>query len=196
MDRIRRIPVVNQIASQYLTLQSAIAHTDMPKSTGPTRFTPYSQLFEKGYTAVKDPRYIECVSPQMVQLELNKGDAVFFNPATFHQPGVNITDDERVANLLQVSSPFGRSMESCDRLSMTKAVWPVIKRWSKEIAAGSSSKTPAQLDALIAATCSDYGYPKVIDFEKVCLPASKLSLSLSDPLLTISSVMDQRHKLA
>ena len=152
----------------------------MPKSTGPTRFTPYSQLFEKGYTAIKDSRYIECVSPQMVQLELKKGDAVFFNPATFHQPGVNVTEDERVANLLQVSSAFGRSMESCDRLGMTKAVWPVIKRWNKEIAAGKSNKTTAQLDALIAATCSDYGYPKIIDMVEVCIPNLSLRRFIAD----------------
>lgn len=173
MDRIRRIPVVNQIASQFLTLQSAIAHTDMPKATGPTRFTPYSQLFEKGYTAVKDPRYTGCISGQMVQLELNKGDAVFFNPATFHQPGVNVTDNERVANLLQVSSPFGRSMESCDKLGMAKAVWPVIKKWNKEIATGSSSRTPDQLSALIAATCNDYGYPKIMDMDPVSTTSTK-----------------------
>lgn len=167
LERIRKFPVVNQIASQFLTLQSAIAHTDMPLPTGPTRFTPYSQLFDKGYTAVRDAKFIEFVSPNMVQLELKKGDAVFFNPATFHQPGINVTDDERTANLLQVSSAFGRSMESCDRLGMSKAVWPVIKKWSKEIAAGSSSKNQAQLDAVINATCSDYGYPKIFDLDKV-----------------------------
>lgn len=124
---------------------------------------PYSQLFDKGYTAVRDPKYIEYVKTKMVQLELKKGDAVFFNPATFHQPGVNVTEGERVANLLQVSSAFGRSMESCDRLAMTKAVWPVIKRWHKEISSGTGSREQSQLDALIAATASDYGYPKIID---------------------------------
>lgn len=139
----------------------------MPLATGPTCFTPYSQLFDKGYTAVRDQAYIDYVKPRMVQLELNKGDAVFFNPATFHQPGINVTDGERTANLLQVSSAFGRSMESCDRLSMTKAVWPVIKRWQTEIDAGTSDKTQRELDALIAATCSDYGYPKIIDLAVV-----------------------------
>jgi ectoine hydroxylase-related dioxygenase (phytanoyl-CoA dioxygenase family) len=152
-----------------LTLQSAIAHTDMPTSTGPTLFMPYSQLFDKGYTAVRDPKYIEYVKTKMVQLELKKGDAVFFNPATFHQPGVNVTEGERVANLLQVSSAFGRSMESCDRLAMTKAVWPVIKRWHKEISSGTGSRQQSQLDALIAATASDYGYPKIIDLVVVSI---------------------------
>jgi ectoine hydroxylase-related dioxygenase (phytanoyl-CoA dioxygenase family) len=128
---------------------------------------PYSQQFEKGYIAVRDARYIDYVKPKMVQLELKKGDAVFFNPATFHQPGINITDDERVANLLQVSSAFGRSMESCDRTGMVKSVWPVMKRWHHEITAGSSNKHQGELDALIAATCSDYGYPKIFDLQVV-----------------------------
>jgi ectoine hydroxylase-related dioxygenase (phytanoyl-CoA dioxygenase family) len=163
MDRIKRFPVVNQIASQFLTLQSAIAHTDMPLATGPTCFMPFSQLFDKGYTAVKEQRYIDYFKANMVQLELRRGDAVFFNPATFHQPGVNVTDDERTANLLQVSSAFGRSMESCDRLGMTRAVWPVIKEWHKEVQSGSKKRTQEALDALIAATSTDYGYPKIID---------------------------------
>ena len=139
----------------------------MPLSTGPTRFMPFSQQFEKGYIAVRDATYIDYVKTRMVQLELEKGDAVFFNPATFHQPGVNLTEIERVANLLQVSSAFGRSMESCDRLGMVKSVWPVLKRWHKEIQSGRTTKHQAQLDALIAATCSDYGYPKVFDLQIV-----------------------------
>jgi len=139
----------------------------MPRSTGPTRFMPYSQLFEQGYVAVRDPAYIEYVKPRMVQLELGKGDAVFFNPAIFHQPGVNETNEERVANLLQVSSAFGRSMESHDRLAMTRSVWPVMKQWHNEIQAGKGDKVQPQLDALIAATCSDYGYPKIFDLKVV-----------------------------
>ena len=47
-----------------------------------------------------------------VQLPLRKGDAVFFNPALYHGAGANIsTDIRRMANLLQISSPFGRAME-------------------------------------------------------------------------------------
>jgi ectoine hydroxylase-related dioxygenase (phytanoyl-CoA dioxygenase family) len=172
MDRIHRFPLINQIASQFLTLQAAVAHTDMPLPTGPTRFMPFSQQFEKGYVAVRDPKFVEYTRPRMVQLPLNKGDAVFFNPATFHQPGANETDQERVANLLQVSTAFGRSMESCDRLAMTKSVWPVMKRWHTELNSG-KGKTSAQLDALIAATCSDYGYPHSIDKAIVRLWVSK-----------------------
>ena len=51
-----------------------------------------------------------------MQLPLPKGDAAFFNPALFHGAGTNVSRDiQRVANLLQVSSAFGRAMETVDR---------------------------------------------------------------------------------
>ena len=51
-----------------------------------------------------------------MQLPLAKGDAAFFNPALFHGAGTNVSADiQRMANLLQVSSAFGRAMETVDR---------------------------------------------------------------------------------
>ena len=141
----------------------------MPMETGPTRFMPYSQTFEKGYIAVREQEYIEYVAPRMSQLELKKGDGVFFNPATFHQPGINTTDQERVANLLQVNSAFGRAMECCDRLTMTNDLWRTIQRWYTQIQAGQSDKTGAKFTALIASVCSDYPYPKFMDMHLVSL---------------------------
>jgi ectoine hydroxylase-related dioxygenase (phytanoyl-CoA dioxygenase family) len=158
LDKIERFPLITQVTNQLLTLQAAIAHTDMPYSTGPTRFMAYSQQYHKGYLAFKRPEYIDYVKPKMAQLELQRGDAVFFNPATFHQPGVNTTEGERSANLFQVNSAFSRPMETLDRCLMTKSVWPVFKRWHQEVTAG--SRRSQQLDALIAATCDDYGYPR------------------------------------
>ena len=51
---------------------------------------------------------------------LRKGDAVFFNPALIHAAGENRSEGiQRMANLLQVSSAFGRAMESiAARLSL------------------------------------------------------------------------------
>ena len=167
MEQIRKFPLAKQTASQFLILQWAIAHTDMPMETGPTRFMPYSQTFEKGYIAVREQEYIDYMAPRMSQLELKKGDGVFFNPATFHQPGINTTDRERVANLLQVNSAFGRAMECCDRLTLTKNLWPTIKRWYTQIPAG--HKTEAEFNALIASVCSDYPYPKFMDMHLVSL---------------------------
>ena len=45
--------------SQYLTLQGAIAHVDMPLETGPTTFLPYSQNFERNYLTWRDPKFVE-----------------------------------------------------------------------------------------------------------------------------------------
>ena len=51
------------------------------------------------------------------------GRAAFFNPALFHAAGNNRSADiRRMANLLQVSSAYGRAMESVDRAKMSAAL--------------------------------------------------------------------------
>lgn len=111
--------------SPTLTLQGAVAHTDMPLESGPTMLLPYSQLFEGGYVAFNLPEFIDYFAGHQVQIPLNKGDAVFFNPALYHGAGANTSADvRRMANLLQVSSPFGRAMEALDRAAMVRAVYP------------------------------------------------------------------------
>src|SRR5207248_9173717 len=97
--------------SPVLTLQGAVAHTDMPVETGPTMYLPHSQKYLPGYVAFHRPEFREYFEGHHVQLPLRKGDAVFFNPALFHAAGTNRTADvRRMANLLQVSSAFGRAM--------------------------------------------------------------------------------------
>ena len=72
-----------------------------------------------GTTLYADQAYFDA---HHVQLPLQKGDAVFFNPALMHAAGHNRSADvRRMANLLQVSSAFGRAMESVDRLRMSQA---------------------------------------------------------------------------
>ena len=44
-------PLSSEIISQYLTLQGAIAHTDMEISSGPTIILPFSQQYSLGYMA-------------------------------------------------------------------------------------------------------------------------------------------------
>ena len=61
------------------------------------------------------PEFQEYFDAHYVQLPLEKGDAVFFNPALLHGAGTNRTTDvKRMANLLQVSSAFGRAMGTVD----------------------------------------------------------------------------------
>ena len=37
--------------SALLTLQGAVAHTDMPVESGPTKLLPFSQRYPQGYVA-------------------------------------------------------------------------------------------------------------------------------------------------
>ena len=80
-------PVHVHRLSPVLTLQGAVAHTDMPAETGPTMYLPHSQKYLPGYLAWHRPEFGEYFEASYVQLPLRKGDAVFFNPALFHAAG-------------------------------------------------------------------------------------------------------------
>jgi ectoine hydroxylase-related dioxygenase (phytanoyl-CoA dioxygenase family) len=87
-----------------------------------------------------------------VQLPLEKGDAVFFNPALFHGAGTNrSTDVRRMANLLQVSSAFGRAMETVDRTAMCRALFPVLLDF------------PGNVANVVAAAAEGYAFPTDLD---------------------------------
>jgi ectoine hydroxylase-related dioxygenase (phytanoyl-CoA dioxygenase family) len=123
-----RYPVHVHLLSPVLTLQGAVAHTDMPVESGPTMYLPYSHQYPPGYVAWRRADFREFFLGRHVQLPLAKGDAAFFNPALFHGAGTNRSADiERMANLLQVSSAFGRAMETVDRTKVTKAVYPTLR---------------------------------------------------------------------
>jgi ectoine hydroxylase-related dioxygenase (phytanoyl-CoA dioxygenase family) len=89
---------------------------------------------------------------------LQKGDAAFFNPALFHGAGTNLTTDvRRMANLLQVSSPFGRAMETVDRVAMCRELFPVL------LARKSAGASQGSLDNVIAASAEGYPFPTNLD---------------------------------
>ncbi|MFF9328807.1 phytanoyl-CoA dioxygenase family protein [Streptomyces sp. NPDC014776] len=144
--------------SPVLTLQGAVAHGDMPVESGPTLYLPYSQLYEPGYLAWRLPEFREYFAGHHVQLPLAKGDAVFFNPALFHAAGANRSADiRRMANLLQISSAFGRAMETVDRAAVAGAVYPVLLRRKAE---GVSEEW---LERVIAASAEGYPFPTNLD---------------------------------
>ncbi|MER6287697.1 phytanoyl-CoA dioxygenase family protein [Streptomyces sviceus] len=144
--------------SPVLTLQGAVAHCDMPVESGPTLYLPFSQLFEPGYLAWRRPEFQAYFKEHHVQLPLSKGDAVFFNPALFHAAGTNRTTDvRRMANLLQVSSAFGRAMETVDREAVSNAVYPALLRRKTE---GADAEW---LDNVIAASAEGYPFPTNLD---------------------------------
>jgi ectoine hydroxylase-related dioxygenase (phytanoyl-CoA dioxygenase family) len=141
-----------------LTLQGAVAHCDMPVETGPTLYLPHSQKYEPGYVAFHLPEFTEYFEAHHVQLPLEKGDAAFFNPALFHGAGTNRSADvRRMANLLQISSAFGRAMETVDRTAMCEALYPVLLGLK---AAGAGQD---RLRNIVAASAEGYAFPTDLD---------------------------------
>jgi ectoine hydroxylase-related dioxygenase (phytanoyl-CoA dioxygenase family) len=162
--------LTNEVAAAYpaqvhrlspvLTLQGAVAHCDMPVESGPTMYLPHSQKYEPGYLAWRRPEFRAYFEAHQVQLPLAKGDAVFFNPALFHAAGTNRSADiRRMANLLQVSSAFGRAMETVDREAVANAVYPVLLKRKAEGA------DQAWLDHVVAASAEGYPFPTNLDSE-------------------------------
>jgi ectoine hydroxylase-related dioxygenase (phytanoyl-CoA dioxygenase family) len=154
-QEIARFPAHAHRLSPVLTLQGAVAHGDMPLESGPTLYLPFSQLFAPGYFAYRRPEFAEYFDAHCVQLPLKTGDAAFFNPALFHAAGHNRTTDvRRIANLLQISSAYGRAMESVDRAKMIKALYPVLLN---------SELDTEALTRVIAASAEGYAFPTNLD---------------------------------
>ncbi|RTE80401.1 hypothetical protein BHE90_005078 [Fusarium euwallaceae] len=123
-ERCGGYPRAMQVASQCLTLQGAVAHVDVPLESGPTRLLPFSQAFSAGYMAYRLPEFNEFFLEKYVTLPLQKGDGLFFNPALFHAAGENKSSDiNRLVNLLQISSAFGKPMETIDALPLVESTW-------------------------------------------------------------------------
>jgi ectoine hydroxylase-related dioxygenase (phytanoyl-CoA dioxygenase family) len=147
--------------SPVLTLQGAVAHCDMPVESGPTMLLPFSQRFAGGYIAFNRPEFIDFFAEHHVQLPLAKGDAVFFNPALYHGAGSNVsTDIRRIANLLQISSPFGRAMEALDRSTMVRAVYPALR------AMKAAGRPQRDLLNAVVATAEGYAFPTNLDSDQ------------------------------
>ncbi|MGI9400124.1 MAG: phytanoyl-CoA dioxygenase family protein [Rhizobiaceae bacterium] len=158
-EQIARYPSHIHAISPVLTLQGAIAHCDMPLESGPTMLLPYSQSFCEGYLAFGRPEFQDYFAKHYVQLPLEKGDAVFFNPALMHGAGENYsTDIYRMANLIQISSAFGIAMENMDRTKMSEALYPVLLQMKKDGRMG-----PDEILAAIGACSYGYSFPTNLD---------------------------------
>ena len=150
-------PAQVHVLSQALTLQGAVAHVDMPVVTGPTLYLPHSQKYAHGYVAYRRPEFQNYFGSHHIQLPLTKGDAVFFNPALFHAAGSNHSADvRRMANLLQVSSAFGRAMETVDRRRVVEAVYPALLAARDRLGAVGVAN-------VVAASAEGYAFPTNLD---------------------------------
>ncbi|MDC9813510.1 phytanoyl-CoA dioxygenase family protein [Rhizobium binxianense] len=154
---IEQFPAHVHRLSPVLTLQGAVAHCDMPLESGPTLFLPHSQTYVPGYLALKRQEFRDYFEKNHVQLPLEKGDVVFFNPALFHAAGTNRSAGiKRVANLLQVSSAFGRAMETVNREKMSARLFPALKTLRGRL-------SPAEIANAVAACAEGYSFPTNLD---------------------------------
>ena len=86
---------------------------------------------------------------------------MFFNPAVFHAAGANRTAGvRRMANLLQVSSAFGRAMETVDRAAMSAAVSPALQAMADD------GVSPTMIANVIAACAEGYAFPTDLDLDQ------------------------------
>ncbi|RZT12356.1 ectoine hydroxylase-related dioxygenase (phytanoyl-CoA dioxygenase family) [Mycobacterium sp. BK558] len=178
-DHLLGYPAHIHRTSPTLTLQGAVAHCDMPVESGPTMLLPHSQRFAGGYIAFNRPEFIDYFAQHHVQLPLRKGDAVFFSPALYHGAGSNISSGEsaikRIANLMQISSPFGRAMEAMDRTAMVRAVYPALR------AMRAAGRSPQELENVVVATAEGYAFPTNLDSDQPIgslAPASEVDIVL------------------
>jgi ectoine hydroxylase-related dioxygenase (phytanoyl-CoA dioxygenase family) len=157
-DQLAAYPAHMHRMSAALTLQGAVAHCDMPLKSGPTMLLPHSQKFVGGYVAFYRQEFIDYFATRQVQVPLQEGDALFFNPALFHGAGANTsTDIRRMANLLQISSPFGRAMEALDRTAMVRAIYPALLEMK------ASGRSDRELGNAVNATAEGYPFPTNLD---------------------------------
>lgn len=90
-----------------------------------------------------------------VQVPLSKGDAVFFSPSIYHGAGNNSsTNIDRIANLMQVSSAFGRPSDAEDRLAMCIAVYPELLARKK-----AGTLTEDEIWNVVSSTAEGYTFP-------------------------------------
>lgn len=156
---VARYPRHVQKMSPMLTLQGAIAHVDAPVEAGPTLILPHSQKYAAGYLATTRADFRAYFDANAVQLPLAKGDMLFFSPALFHAAGSNKSRDiKRMVNLFQVSSAYGRAMESIDRTAMVKALYPALRAAKRNGSLGSG-----QIANAIAASAEGYAFPTNLD---------------------------------
>lgn len=154
-DQSAQFPLHVHLLTAALTLQGAIAHVDIPVEAGPTKLLPHSQKYDLGYLAYHEQAFRDVFEERFVQVPLDKGDLLWFNPATFHAAGENRTPDvERLVNLFQVSSAFGRAMETVDRAALLAAVEPAL---------ATVALSDLERRAVIASTAEGYAFPLNLD---------------------------------
>lgn len=111
-----------------------------------------------GYVAWRNPEIKKYFADNYSQLSLEKGDGAFFNPAVFHAAGTNQTKDiKRMANLTQIGSAFGRTLETVNRQQMSVSIYPALQQRK------SAGWSEVALENVIAACSEGYAFPTNLD---------------------------------
>ena len=112
----------------------------------------------EGYMAYRIPDFQNYFLEKYILVPLEKGDGLFFNPALFHSAGQNhSTDVMRSANLLQISSAFGKPMETIDTHPLIERTWNGLQGMYKNN--GLSDK----VKAFVSVVAEGYPFPTNLD---------------------------------
>lgn len=108
--------------------------------------------------AYRIPEFQNFFLEKYVSIPLEIGDGLFFNPALFHAAGQNDSANiMRSANLLQISSAFGKPMESID----TQAL--IERTWDSMLAKYKQHGLSDELRALVSVVAEGYPFPTNLD---------------------------------
>ena len=145
--------------SPVLTLQGAVAHSDMPLESGPTLYLPYSHQYLPGYLAWRREDFKAYFAEHHVQLPLRKGDAGLLQPGAVPRRGLerlgrHPADGQPAAGLLGVRPGDGAGGPGPGR----ERRLPGAPRRGSLDAAG--------LAAAVAASAEGYPFPTNLDLDQ------------------------------
>lgn len=141
-------------SSKNLSLQCLIAHTNINSINGSTKLIPYSQNKIDGYLDIHSNEEIEKCEEHAVQLNLDKGDVLFFNPAVYHAAGDNQSNKDRIGNILQINSAFSIPMELVNQELIKERLSKILTKLNLH---------EYELSAINEMVFNNYNYPKNLD---------------------------------
>ena len=79
-DVVERYPTHVHLLSPVLTLQGAVAHSDMPVESGPTMYLPYSHQYVPGYLAWRLPEFRDVLRAELRAAPAGQGRRRLLQP--------------------------------------------------------------------------------------------------------------------
>ena len=160
-EQAARFPAHVHRLSPVLTLQGAVAHTDMPAETGPTMYLPHSQKYLPGYLAWRRPEFREYFEAHHVQLPLAQGRCGVLQPGRIPRRGRQPyrrrqADGQPAAGVVGVRPGHGGRRPERD---VGRGV-PAL------LAMADDGAAPATIGNVIAACAEGYSFPTNLDLDQ------------------------------